>query len=169
LRAIVPAGGVHEAIAILVALAEGFEVAVLVLAGSIADFRGAGMALPVVVVTIIAAALPGLLAVAILVRILAARGDAALALRIAGFIGAADEDRMFELARRVVRIGVESGRAIEELPQGEYSQAEIGGILSGIARAVLPGAASSVLGAITGQANAAPVPGSPAPRLHAWR
>jgi hypothetical protein len=66
--------------------------------------------------------------------------------------GLSHEDRMFEVARRVVRIGVESGRAVEELPQGEYSQAEIGGILSGIARAVLPSAASSVLGAITGQA-----------------
>jgi len=69
------------------------------------------------------------------------------------FEGMSNEDREFEVARRVVRFGIEGARALDAFPQGEMaSQQEIAQLLGGIASRLLPGAVSSVLSSITGQA-----------------
>ena len=71
--------------------------------------------------------------------------------------GWSNEDREFEVARRIVRIGVEGARALDGLPEGEFtSQQEIGSILSGIAGKILPSIGSigsAVLSGLTGQAS----------------
>jgi hypothetical protein len=68
--------------------------------------------------------------------------------------GLSNEDREFEVARRIVRIGVEGARALDSLPEGEFtSQQEIGGILSSIAGKILPSIGSAVLNGLTGQAS----------------
>jgi hypothetical protein len=70
--------------------------------------------------------------------------------------GMSAEDREFEVARRIIRIGLEGGRALDSLPEGEFtSQQEIGGILSNIAGKILPSIGSigsAVLSGLTGQA-----------------
>ncbi|MTW09732.1 hypothetical protein GM658_03880 [Pseudoduganella eburnea] len=70
--------------------------------------------------------------------------------------GWSNEDREFEVARRIVRIGIEGARAMDGLPEGEFTnQQEIGGILSSIAGKILPSIGnigSAVLNGLTGQA-----------------
>ena len=80
----------------------------------------------------------------------AAAGNAlAGALETGGMSG---EDRDFEIARRVVRLGIESGRTLDNIPEGEIvMQEEILGAIGGLAKRLLPGVASAVLGGVTGQ------------------
>ena len=67
--------------------------------------------------------------------------------------GLSNEDRDFEVARRIVRIGIEGARALERMPESEFmSQQELGNILGGIASRVLPSIGSAVLSGLTGQA-----------------
>ncbi len=69
------------------------------------------------------------------------------------FEGMSYEDREFEVARRVVRTAIESARALEQIPEGEVvMEGEILRTIGNIASRFLPGAAGSILGAITGQA-----------------
>lgn len=69
------------------------------------------------------------------------------------FEGLSQEDRQFELARRVVRLGVESARALNNLPESEFmSEQEILSTIANVARSVLPAVGSAVLGGLTGQA-----------------
>jgi len=68
--------------------------------------------------------------------------------------GLSNEDRQFEVARRIVRIGIESARALERAPESEFmSEQEVGSILSGIASRVLPSLGSAVMSGLTGQAS----------------
>ncbi len=53
--------------------------------------------------------------------------------------GMSSEDRQFEIARRIVRMGIESARALEHMPESEFmNEAELGSILSSVASSVLP-------------------------------
>jgi hypothetical protein len=68
--------------------------------------------------------------------------------------GLSNEDREFEVARRVIRIGIEGARAFDSAPEGEFtSQYELGSVLSSIASKVLPSIGSAVLNGLTGQAS----------------
>lgn len=69
------------------------------------------------------------------------------------FEGLSQEDRQFELARRVVRIGVESARALNNLPESEFmSEQEILSTIANVARSVLPSIGNAVLSGFSGQA-----------------
>lgn len=71
------------------------------------------------------------------------------------FEGMSHEDREFEVARRIVRIGIEGARALDNMPEGEYvGEQEILGALGSIAGRFLPGIGRAVLGGLTGQAAA---------------
>lgn len=72
------------------------------------------------------------------------------------FEGMSNEDREFEVARRIVRTAIESARTLDQIPEGELvMEGEILGTIGNIASRLLPGAASSILGAFTGQAASA--------------
>jgi hypothetical protein len=67
--------------------------------------------------------------------------------------GLSQEDRQFEVARRLVRFGLEGARAMDELPEGEYmTEQEIGGLLKSVAGRVLPSLGSFVRGSLGGAA-----------------
>lgn len=67
--------------------------------------------------------------------------------------GWSNEDEQFEIARRIVRIGIESGRALDRSPESEFmNEEEIGSIVSGIASRILPAVGRAVLSGVTGQA-----------------
>lgn len=69
------------------------------------------------------------------------------------FEGLSHEDREFEIARRIVRVGVEGARALESMQESEFlNEYEIGAVLKSIASRVLPTIGSAVLGGLTGQA-----------------
>jgi hypothetical protein len=69
------------------------------------------------------------------------------------FEGLSHEDREFEIARRIVRIGIEGARAIDNMPEGEYmGEQELLGSLAGLAGRFLPGVGRAILGGVTGQA-----------------
>jgi len=69
------------------------------------------------------------------------------------FEGLSNEDREFEIARRIVRIGIESGRALDGMQEGEFvTQQELGGLIGSIAGRILPSVGRAVLGGLTGQA-----------------
>lgn len=83
------------------------------------------------------------------------------------FEGYSLEDREFELARRVVRLGIEGARALDSMPEGEMLNEEnflgallpiAGKLLPGLASAatsVLPSLISGVSGALAGGAGGA--------------
>lgn len=71
--------------------------------------------------------------------------------------GLSNEDRDFEIARRIVRVGVESARAIEQMPETEFmGEHELGALLgrvaSSVAGSLLPGIGKAVVSGLTGQA-----------------
>jgi hypothetical protein len=52
--------------------------------------------------------------------------------------GMSNEDSQFEIARRVIRVGVDAARAIDTLPEGEVMDEELWRAISGAARRWLP-------------------------------
>jgi hypothetical protein len=84
----------------------------------------------------------------------AAAGQAASSALGLEFEGMSHEDREFEVARRIVRIGVESARALDQMPEGEFaSEQEILSAIGSIARSALPAIGNALLGGLTGQAS----------------
>jgi hypothetical protein len=63
------------------------------------------------------------------------------------FEGMSGEDREFEIARRVVRVGLDTAANLAAIPEGEATQDELIGNLLNAGRTLLPGVVGSVVSA----------------------
>jgi hypothetical protein len=61
------------------------------------------------------------------------------------FEGMSGEDREFEIARRVVRVGLDSAANLAAIPEGEATQDELIGTLLNAGRTLLPGVVGSAI------------------------
>ncbi|NOT00467.1 MAG: hypothetical protein HOP29_07545 [Phycisphaerales bacterium] len=69
--------------------------------------------------------------------------------------GLSQEDQEFDVARRIIRMGIDSARELNELPEGEvFAQEEILSTIGSIAGRLLPSVASAVLGGFSGSGSA---------------
>jgi hypothetical protein len=84
----------------------------------------------------------------------AAAGAAGKALGLE-FQGLSNEDRDLEIARRVIRTGIETARYVDTLPEGEVvMEDEVWNAIKAIASRALPGAVSLLTGGLSGGATA---------------
>jgi len=71
------------------------------------------------------------------------------------FQGMSAEDRDLEIARRIIRTGVETAQHVEGMPQGELVQEEeIWNVIKSVASRALPSAVSLLTSGVTGSATA---------------
>jgi hypothetical protein len=73
------------------------------------------------------------------------------------FEGMSGEDREFEIARRVVRVGLDAAANLAAMPEGEATQDELIGTLLNAGRSHFPGIVGSVIS--KGALNAGGIPG----------
>jgi hypothetical protein len=71
------------------------------------------------------------------------------------FQGMSGEDRDLEIARRIIRTGIETAQQVEASPQGELaSEGEVWDAIKGLASRALPGAVSLLTSGVSGGATA---------------